>query len=85
MRLQEIAKKNNLKVNNIYQLFKILDKSNSGKLNKAEFCELIMKIDNSVNQEEAEMVFKVVNLDGTGVITFKEFQAIFFEYDFQEN
>jgi Ca2+-binding EF-hand superfamily protein len=55
------------------EAFNQFDRNGDGSIDKAEFTELMTSIDPDMGQEEIDIGFKEVDLDGSGSIEFGEF------------
>jgi calmodulin len=55
--------------------FDAIDANGDGRIEVAEFHELLMDIDGDVSREECELDFLAIDLNDDGYINFEEFRA----------
>jgi Ca2+-binding EF-hand superfamily protein len=59
------------KIYDLYQIFIQSDKDFSGLLDFEEFCELLRKIEAKLNKEECKAIYKKMDINNDGQLTFQ--------------
>jgi len=59
----------------LHEAFNHFDADGNGRIDKKEFAQLMLGLDDQITDEEIEIGFSIIDRDGNGTIDFEEFET----------
>ena len=61
----------------VIEAFKVFDADQDGKIKKAEFTNVMMKLGENLTEKEIDQIYREADDDDNGYITFDEFNTVY--------